>query len=345
MPDSQQPPFWGPAYDERDLDALLSGEAASTPGGAQAGREHPGRAPRARDRPRALRRGGGQGRVPRVRDGAADAVGAVDGGGRARGRYRSHSHSSAAEHGCGPRRRPRAAGTAARPGACRRPGIALTGRRGGRDRDRGGGHRRHSRLDRAAHVLRRQPARACASARSAAQPPGPRQVLGRDWRRPRDSECHGRPRSASAQPARDHGSGLALPRVLRVPSSTPGTRAGGGRPGSSSGNWASWRAVRPRSSATACASSARSWFKARAASGGAYPGGHGGERAGGPGDRESARPRCAATTGTGTAGRRQGSAASGVARASAGQRPHAGDTRPLPPAPGRVRPPRPARRG
>ena len=31
MPDSQQPPFWGPAYHERDLEALLSGEAANTP--------------------------------------------------------------------------------------------------------------------------------------------------------------------------------------------------------------------------------------------------------------------------------------------------------------------------
>jgi len=30
MPDSQQPPFWGPAYHERDLDALLSGESWST---------------------------------------------------------------------------------------------------------------------------------------------------------------------------------------------------------------------------------------------------------------------------------------------------------------------------
>jgi hypothetical protein len=31
MPDSQVPPLWGPAYDERDLDALLSGETGSTP--------------------------------------------------------------------------------------------------------------------------------------------------------------------------------------------------------------------------------------------------------------------------------------------------------------------------
>ena len=31
MPDSQQPPFWGPAYHERDLDALLSGDAGNTP--------------------------------------------------------------------------------------------------------------------------------------------------------------------------------------------------------------------------------------------------------------------------------------------------------------------------
>jgi hypothetical protein len=31
MPDSQQPPFWDPAYHERDLDALLSGEAGNTP--------------------------------------------------------------------------------------------------------------------------------------------------------------------------------------------------------------------------------------------------------------------------------------------------------------------------
>jgi hypothetical protein len=31
MPDSQLPPIWGPAYDERDLDALLSGETGSTP--------------------------------------------------------------------------------------------------------------------------------------------------------------------------------------------------------------------------------------------------------------------------------------------------------------------------
>ena len=31
MPDSQQPPFRGPAYHERDLDALLSGEPGSTP--------------------------------------------------------------------------------------------------------------------------------------------------------------------------------------------------------------------------------------------------------------------------------------------------------------------------
>ena len=31
MPDSQVPAIWGPAYDERDLDALLSGETGSTP--------------------------------------------------------------------------------------------------------------------------------------------------------------------------------------------------------------------------------------------------------------------------------------------------------------------------
>ncbi len=31
MPDSQVPPLWGPAYDERDLDALLSGETGSIP--------------------------------------------------------------------------------------------------------------------------------------------------------------------------------------------------------------------------------------------------------------------------------------------------------------------------
>jgi hypothetical protein len=31
MPDSQVPPIWGPAYDERDLDALLSGETGGTP--------------------------------------------------------------------------------------------------------------------------------------------------------------------------------------------------------------------------------------------------------------------------------------------------------------------------
>jgi hypothetical protein len=31
MPDSQLPPLWGPAYDERDLDAVLSGNTASTP--------------------------------------------------------------------------------------------------------------------------------------------------------------------------------------------------------------------------------------------------------------------------------------------------------------------------
>ena len=31
MPDSQVPPLWGPAYDERDLDALLSGQTGSTP--------------------------------------------------------------------------------------------------------------------------------------------------------------------------------------------------------------------------------------------------------------------------------------------------------------------------
>lgn len=31
MPDSQVPPLWGPAYDERDLDALLSGETGSVP--------------------------------------------------------------------------------------------------------------------------------------------------------------------------------------------------------------------------------------------------------------------------------------------------------------------------
>jgi hypothetical protein len=30
MPDSQLPPLWGPAYDERDLDAVLSGDMAST---------------------------------------------------------------------------------------------------------------------------------------------------------------------------------------------------------------------------------------------------------------------------------------------------------------------------
>jgi len=31
MPDSQVPPIWDPAYDERDLDALLSGETGGTP--------------------------------------------------------------------------------------------------------------------------------------------------------------------------------------------------------------------------------------------------------------------------------------------------------------------------
>ena len=31
MPDSPQPPFWGPAYHDRDLDALLSGDPGNTP--------------------------------------------------------------------------------------------------------------------------------------------------------------------------------------------------------------------------------------------------------------------------------------------------------------------------
>lgn len=31
MPDSPQPPFWGPAYHDRDLDALLSGAPGNTP--------------------------------------------------------------------------------------------------------------------------------------------------------------------------------------------------------------------------------------------------------------------------------------------------------------------------
>jgi hypothetical protein len=35
MSDSQVPPLWGPAYDERDLDALLSGETGSTPAALQ----------------------------------------------------------------------------------------------------------------------------------------------------------------------------------------------------------------------------------------------------------------------------------------------------------------------
>jgi hypothetical protein len=35
MPDSQVPPLWGPAYDERDLDALLSGQPGSTPAALQ----------------------------------------------------------------------------------------------------------------------------------------------------------------------------------------------------------------------------------------------------------------------------------------------------------------------
>jgi hypothetical protein len=35
MPDSQVPPLWGPAYDERDLDALLSGATGSTPAALQ----------------------------------------------------------------------------------------------------------------------------------------------------------------------------------------------------------------------------------------------------------------------------------------------------------------------
>jgi hypothetical protein len=35
MSDSQVPPLWGPAYDERDLDALLSGETRSTPAALQ----------------------------------------------------------------------------------------------------------------------------------------------------------------------------------------------------------------------------------------------------------------------------------------------------------------------
>jgi hypothetical protein len=35
MPDSQVPPLWGPAYDERDLDALLSGQTGSTPAALQ----------------------------------------------------------------------------------------------------------------------------------------------------------------------------------------------------------------------------------------------------------------------------------------------------------------------
>jgi hypothetical protein len=35
MPDSQLPPPWGPAYDERDLDAVLSGDTAGTPAALQ----------------------------------------------------------------------------------------------------------------------------------------------------------------------------------------------------------------------------------------------------------------------------------------------------------------------
>ncbi len=36
MPDSQQQPFWGPAYHDRDLDALLSGAPGRTPAALRA---------------------------------------------------------------------------------------------------------------------------------------------------------------------------------------------------------------------------------------------------------------------------------------------------------------------
>ena len=165
MPDSQLPPLWGPAYDERDLDALLSGETGSTPAVLRpvestlaalrgAGRElsHEAAA-------RAAFRAFAPARYRRP-DGAAAARG---GGWAAAAAPAVTAHTLVlppADDRPAPRRGA-GTGTAARPpGGARKPGIAVTGAAAAALIVVAvGGHRRPDRLDRRAHVVLRAAAR------------------------------------------------------------------------------------------------------------------------------------------------------------------------------------------
>ena len=147
MPDSQLPPLWGPAYDERDLDALLSGRTGSTPA-----------ALRPVESTLAALRADATGREL-AREAAARAAFRAFAPRRRRavlgGPSRSHARPSPGRRPAGPapRRRHRHRRPAARARAQARP----RGDRRRRDRPgrgRGRGHRRPDRLDRGAHVVR-----------------------------------------------------------------------------------------------------------------------------------------------------------------------------------------------
>ena len=289
MPDSQVPPIWGPAYDERDLDALLSGETGSTPVALQ-----PVEGTLAALRGAATRRELSDEAVARaafrgVRARFADHwAAAMDGRGGARGRYLSYPCSSARPIGSSPRR---GTGTGAgRPGSARKPGIAVTGAAA-------------AALIVVATAVTgaltgsigeltsfgRQPASASASARATGQSPGSEGVLVTGAARDRIPT----PKTTVVRPA--------LPRVRhRIPSSLCreyfeyfGHPAQGGRDGlehASAGSWASWRAVRPRSAGTAFGTrTTRSGARAAWPPPGAYPGGARGGGRGRSGDRQPRR--------------------------------------------------------
>ena len=148
MPDSQVPPLWGPAYDERDLDALLSGRTGSTPAALR-----PVESTLAALRTDATGRELAREAAARAafRAFAPAAVTAHAGGG-ACGRHLQPRSSDGR-----PPPAPAAQAPAPPPG---RPGRAQARPRGDRrrrdrpDRGRGRRHRRPDRLDRRAHVVR-----------------------------------------------------------------------------------------------------------------------------------------------------------------------------------------------
>ncbi len=229
MPDSQVPPIWGPAYDERDLDALLSGETGSVPVALK-----PVQSTLAALRGAATRRELADEAVARAAFRAfvpvSPTTGPLPWAAEAEpAAVTSHTlvlppagrrQQPAARH----RHRRRTAGSA------RRPGIAVTGAAA-------------AALIVVATVVTgaltgsigeltsfgRQPASASAPARGTGQSPASEgvQVTGAASERPRIPKPLTRVRHPPPAPASDAGSQLALPRVLRVRRAPRAGRRGG----------------------------------------------------------------------------------------------------------------------